>query len=206
MTDQEVTKMFYMVKAAYPKVFKDYDEKMTANYLDAWNMVFRDVPAVDGYAGLKAYMSTEKSGFPPSPGQIMNCIHQLKPDTIPNEMEAWTLVDRAVRNSNYNADEEFNRLPQIVRRAVRTPARLREWAQMDTATYQTVEQSNFMRVYRAEAERERSVMKMPSDIRPKLEVINISEHLIEDRAEHERSKTPDAEIEALIKRLRGENE
>ena len=148
MTDQEVSKMFLMIKAAYPRVFKDYDAGMMANYIDAWLMVFKDIPAEQGFAGLKAYMSTETSGFPPSPGQIMDCIHRLKPDDLPNEMEAWSLVDRAVRNSNYNADEEFAKLPQIVRRAIRNPARLREWARMDIATYQTVEQSNFMRTYR----------------------------------------------------------
>ena len=35
MTDQEVSKMFLMVKAAYPRTFKDYDENMIANYIDA---------------------------------------------------------------------------------------------------------------------------------------------------------------------------
>lgn len=201
MTDQEISKMFLMVKAAYPRTFKDYDENMIANYIDAWCMVFKDIPAEQGYAGLKAYLSTETSGFPPSPGQIMDCIHRLTPDDIPNEMAAWSLVDKAVKNAIYNADEEFEKLPQIVRRAVRNPARLKEWAQMDVATYQTVEQSNFMRTYRAEVENERKAMRIPTDIRPQLEMISDPAPRIEAKTEHEKGKTPDAEIEAMIRRL-----
>lgn len=201
MTRQDVVKMFFLVKSAYPKFYRDFGEEETKYYIESWFMVFANVDTVSAFKGLKVYMSTETSGFPPSPGQIMDCIHRLTPDELPNEMEAWTLVDRAVRNSNYNAQEEFDRLPMVVKRAVRNPARLREWAQMDIATYQTVEQSNFMRTYRAEVENERRNQRIPSDIRPQLEVIETPAVMIEERTEHEKAAAPDADIEAMIARL-----
>lgn len=201
MTRQDVVKMFFLVKSAYPKFYRDFGEEKTKYYIESWFMVFANVDTVSAFKGLKVYMSTETSGFPPSPGQIMDCIHRLTPDELPNEMEAWTLVDRAVRNSNYNAQEEFDRLPMVVKRAVRNPARLREWAQMDIATYQTVEQSNFMRTYRAEVENERRNQRIPSDIRPQLEVIETPAVMIEERTEHEKAAAPDADIEAMIARL-----
>ena len=201
MTRQDVVKMFFLVKSAYPKFYRDFGEEETKYYIESWFMVFANVDSVSAFKGLKVYMSTETSGFPPSPGQIMDCIHRLTPDELPNEMEAWTLVDRAVRNSNYNAQGEFDRLPMIVKRAVRNPARLREWAQMDLATFQTVEQSNFMRTYRAEVEIERKNQRIPADIRPQLEIIKSPEAMIEDKAEHIRAATPDEEIQALIARL-----
>lgn len=202
MTDQDVTKMFFMVKAAYPRMFKDYDEVMTSNYIDAWYMVFKDVPAEQGFKGLKVYMSTETTGFPPSPGQIMECIHYLTPDDLPNEMEAWALVDKAVKNSTYNSQEEFEKLPQIVKRAVRNPARLKEWAKMDISEYQTVEQSNFMRTYRAEVEKARMNEKIPQDIRPRLEQISSPLPQIEEHKEVTRAVTPDAAINAMIEKLK----
>ena len=204
MTDQDVSKMFLVVKAAYPRVFKDYDAQMIENYIAAWSMVFADVPAEKGFAGLKTYLSTEKTGFPPSPGQVMDCINRLTPDGLPNEMAAWSMVNKAVSNSLYNADEEFKKLPQIVRRAIRNPARLKEWAQMDVASFQTVEQSNFMRTYRAEVEHERMTMKVPQDIRPALEMIPDPQMQIEDKSEHRKGNTPDDEIELMINKLRGE--
>lgn len=201
MTETDVVKMFYMVKAAYPNAYRDFGKTETDNFIAAWCMVFADVPVEKGFAGLKVYLATETKGFPPSPGQIMDCIHRLKPNELPNEMEAWTLVDRAVRNSNYNAAEEFERLPQIVRRAVRNPARLREWAQMDLATFQTVEQSNFLRTYRAEVENERRNQRIPADIRPQLEIIEAPRAVIEEKTEHARAVTPDEDIEAMIAEL-----
>lgn len=205
MTRQEVAKMFFMVKATYPRMFKDFGETETNNFIDAWCMVFNDIPAEQGYAGLKTYLSTETSGFPPSPGQIKECIHRMTPDALPNEMSAWSLVVKAVRNSNYNSVAEFDKLPQIVRRVVRDPGRLREWAAMDADTFQTVEQSNFMRVYRAELANERVISRIPQDLRPQLEHIPDMDLMIEDKTEHERSKTPDAEIQAMIDFLRGAN-
>lgn len=206
MTRPDVAKMFYMVKAAYPRMFKDYGETDVKNYIDAWCMVFSDISAEQGFAGLKVYLSTEKTGFPPSPGQIMDCIHRLSPDELPNEMEAWNLVDKAVRGAIYNAEEEFAKLPQIVRRAVRSPGRLKEWAVMDINAYRTVEQSNFMRVYRAELEREKTNMRIPQGIRPQLETIADPALMIETTAEHARSRTPDDEIERMINFLEGVEE
>jgi hypothetical protein len=205
MTRQEVAKMFFMVKATYPRMFKDFGETETNNFIDAWCMVFNDIPAEQGYAGLKTYLSTETSGFPPSPGQIKECIHRMTPDAIPNEMSAWSLVVKAVRNSNYNSVGEFDKLPQIVRRVVRDPARLREWANMDAATFQTVEQSNFMRCYRAEVENERVINRIPQDLRPQLEHIPDIDLMIEDKQDHGKGETPDAEIENMINFLRGDN-
>lgn len=206
MTRQEVAKMFLMTKAAYPRFFKNYGEDEIRYYIDAWCMVFNDVPPELGYGGLKTYLATETTGFPPSPGQIKDCIHRMTPDALPNEMSAWSLVVKAVRNSNYNAVAEFDKLPQIVRRVVRDPGRLKEWAAMDAETFQTVEQSNFMRCYRAELTNERVISRIPQDLRPQLEHIPDMDLMIEDKSEHERGKTPDAEIQAMIDFLRGDKD
>ena len=96
MTRQEVLKMFYMVKATYPRHYKDFGEQETKNYIDAWCMVFGDIPAEQGFAGLKTYLSTETSGFPPSPGQIKDCIHRMHIERkesyiIPAVIHQWKL-------------------------------------------------------------------------------------------------------------------
>lgn len=198
-------KLFYAVKAAYPMVYQKFGEQETKGYIDAWCMVFADTPAEQAFNGLKTYLATDTKGFPPSPGQIKDCIYRMTPDAIPNEMSAWSLVVKAVRNSNYNSVGEFDKLPQIVRRVVRDPARLREWANMDAATFQTVEQSNFMRCYRAEVENERVVNRIPQDLRPQLEHIPDIDLMIEDKQDHGKGETPDAEIENMINFLRGAN-
>ena len=204
MTEAEVTKMFYMVKSAYPRTYKDFGKTETDNFIAAWSMVFADIPAETAFKGLKIYLSTEKTGFPPSPGQIIDCIQRLEPDRYDGEDKAWQLVERAVANSIYNAEEEFKRLPDAVKRVVYQPARLREWAQMDVATFQSVEGSNFKRAYRAEIEKRLNNDRIPQQIRPMLDVPQVVDRLIETKQEHERVSSPDEMIEEMIEKLRAD--
>ena len=85
-----------------------------------------------------------------------------------SEGEAWALIAKALRNSSYNSEKEFEALPENLQRLVGHPSQLREWASMDTETVQSVVQSNFMRSYRARQESERKMQAMPSDVRAKL--------------------------------------
>lgn len=200
MTKEDIARMVYVIKSTYQNQFKDYDNTMMQNMIDAWTMVFADKDVDEVFKGLQIYLSSDKKGFAPSPGQVVDCMHRLRPK-VANEMEAWNIVDKAVRNSIYGAQEEFNKLPQIIRRVVRNPGRLREWAVMDCEAYQTVEQSNFMRAYRTEVEREKQNELIPKKIRPMLENIGDSIPMIETVTDREEVFSPDTEIEELISQL-----
>lgn len=64
-----------------------------------------------------------------------------------SESEAWNLVRVALRNSTYGADEEFERLPATVKRAVVSPDRLREWCQLSSDTVSSVVRAEFRRSF-----------------------------------------------------------
>lgn len=201
MNRDDIAKMIYLIKATYPNHFKAHDSQGLKDMLEAWTMVFEDKDRGEAFKGLKIFLNTDTKGFPPSPGQIIDCMGRLETNTLPNEMEAWSMVDKAVRNSGYDAAEEFNKLPQIIRRVVRNPARLKEWALMDSADYMTVEQSNFMRSYRAEKEREEQNRRIPQSIRPALGEIHDTIPEIEARDYGEKGETPDEALEALFEEL-----
>jgi hypothetical protein len=80
-------------------------------------------------------------------------------------MEAWSLVSNAIKNGYYGAEEEFAKLPEVVQKAVGTPANLRAWAHTDEASIENVVQSNFMRTYRTVVKRETEYAKMPTSIK-----------------------------------------
>jgi hypothetical protein len=124
------------------------------------------------YAGLKAYISTDKSGFAPSIGQIVDKIHNLTTQASLNEMEAWSLVSKALKNGYYGAEEEFKKLPPVVQRAVGGPQMLRNWASTDIYSIENVVQSNFMRAYKAECMRESERQRMSPDIRALIDKAN----------------------------------
>ena len=83
-------------------------------------------------------------------------------------MEAWSLVRRAISNSTYNAEQEFERLPEAVQRAVGSPANLREMAALDIERVETVEQSHFIRAYDAAIKRAAEDAKIPAKVREML--------------------------------------
>ena len=71
-------------------------------------------------------------------------------DGIPSEVEAWAMVRKALESLKWdNPQEEYDKLPEVVRRAVGNPANLKEWAMSDMGDVETVISSNFMRTYKA---------------------------------------------------------
>ena len=81
------------------------------------------------------------------------------------EAEAWGMVAQALRNSIYGAREEFEKFPPIVKRIVGSPSQLREWGMMDSETVHSVVASNFQRSYKAIAQREKELAKLPPDVK-----------------------------------------
>ena len=67
---------------------------------------------------------------------------------------AWRLVEQAIENSAYHAQEEFDKLPPLARRIVGCPQNLQEWNLMFDKCGDEVS-ANFRRVYRTLSEREK---------------------------------------------------
>ena len=96
-----------------------------------------------------------------------------------NEMEAWALVSKALRNGYYGAVEEFDNLPPLVQKAVGTPDNLRNWSQANTESVENVIQSNFMRSYRTVVKREEEIKKMPVDVQALIENVNKTSYSVQ---------------------------
>lgn len=154
-----------ILQANYPDSFRGASDAIVAAKITLWHDFFKDYPKEIVYAASKAFMATDTKGFMPNVGQIAEQIQRLKK---PNEMapaEAWALVTKALRNSTYGSREEFEKLPPEIQRAVGSPAQLREWAQMDTETVQSVIGSNFQRSFQIRQTRDRDLDKLPGDVR-----------------------------------------
>lgn len=124
---------------------------------------------LDGYSyqqvdtALRMYKRSNTSGFAPTSGQLISMLHMVERPQQLNEMEAWSLVSKALRNSVYKSEEEFDKLPQIVQKVVGSPNQLRTWA-MDDNYNESVISSNFIKTYRVVAKREEEISKMPDDV------------------------------------------
>ena len=69
------------------------------------------------------------------------------------ELEAWALVNKALRNGYYGAEEEYAKLPPLVQKAVGTPMNLRNWSQSDIKSTESVVMSQFISAYKTECKR-----------------------------------------------------
>lgn len=168
MTETEVRKLLAMTQAVYP----NYNPPSREAAVNAWLMCLSEYDNNVVMAAFKTYITTDTSGFAPSIGQLLDKLHTIQNPQELNEMEAWSLVSKALRNGYYGAVEEFNKLPPLVQKAVGSPDNLRNWSQTDSESIENVVQSNFMRSYRLVVNRENEIKKMPADVRTLIENVN----------------------------------
>ena len=164
MTRQETGIIMDILTTAYPAFYNGRnapDMRMTVNL---WAEMFAEDDVKIVAAAVKALIATDDKGFPPHIGAVKGRIRQISNPDEMTEQEAWTRIAKALRNSSYNAEEEFSKLPPILQDVVHAPQQLREWARMDEATVQSVVASNLQRSFRAKAQSRRDFEALPKDV------------------------------------------
>lgn len=168
MTREEVKKILMIMDASYPN-FKVEDLTST---IDAWLFALEDEDYTAITVALKTFLKTSGSAFAPSASQLIEMAYKPKSLNQLSEVEAWDLVSKAVRRSAYNAEEEFNKLPPVVQKAVGSPSMLHAWSQSDLEAFETVVASNFERAYKTVLKREEEIDRLPKEARLQLETLH----------------------------------
>lgn len=168
MTREETVEIIHIICDCYPN-FKPEDLSRT---IDAWQVMLEEYSCEQVAAALKAYITSNTSGFAPSVGEIVAKIQLVSQPQELDGMTAWGLVSKALRNGTYGAVEEFNKLPPLVRQAVGIPDNLKNWATSDYQTIETVIQSNFLRTYETIVKRANEINRMPDNIKSLIEKTN----------------------------------
>ena len=161
MSRDEVKRIIQIMCATYP----NYHPADLSQTVDAWHFMLESYPYNQIAIALKAYITSDASGFAPSVGQLTAKLNTITAGNEPSELEAWSMVSKALRNGYYGAEEEFSKLPELVQKAVGNPSNLRQWSQTDVDSIENVIQSNFLRTYRNVLKRAEEVGRMPSDIK-----------------------------------------
>lgn len=221
MTREQIQDFLAMIQAAYP----NFNPPNKTAAVNAWKLALEDYEEKTVHMAFKLYMQTNTSGFAPVPGQIIDKIQTMTSPQELNEMEAWSLVSKAIRNSGYNSVEEFAKLPPLVQKAVGLPEQLRTWA-LDENYRESVVMFNFQRAYNAEVMRHKELQKMSQNVINLIEKGNAGsysaciaekrQHAIESATERKQSEIkaleirqdlvlpPGEKIENLRKELEGE--
>lgn len=182
MTEKEVRQLLAMTQAVYP----NYNPPSREAAVNAWLMCLSEYDNNVVMAAFKAYMTTNTSGFAPAPGQLIEILQTLTQPSELNELEAWSMVRKALRNCGYNSEQEFAKLPTIIQKTVGTPQQLRIWAS-DTEFNENVVSSNFIKTYRTEVKRATELNKVPDDIRKLVEMVNTNSTSAQIASENKRT-------------------
>ena len=161
----ETAKLMAVLETAYPMFYAKKTQQEREDAIKLWAEMFADEPGELVAMAVKALIKSRVSTFPPGIGEITEKIQQItQPDQM-TEMEAWSLVAKAVSNSAYNSGEEFKKLPPVLQRLVGAPSQLREWAVMDGEVFNSVVASNFQRSYKVRAKNEQDYLALPSSVK-----------------------------------------
>lgn len=166
MTARETLKVLAILKAAYPQHFRGLTDGDINSITALWGAMFDREPYAEVEQAVKAHIATDSKGYFPVIGAIKEQISRMhRKDGALTEHEAWELVRHALKNGYYGAQDEYAKLPADVQRILGGPSQLRDWSMLSDEQINTVIASNFMRSYRARAEYERDVDKLPEAIR-----------------------------------------
>lgn len=166
VTRDETKQLLMRISSVYPNWKPQAELKYV---VETWWEYLSEYTYNEMRAALKVYISTDTNGFAPSVGQLIDKIHTISEPEELSEMEAWALVSKALQNGYYGAEQEFEKLPPLVQKAVGAPSQLRNWSQTDMGSVENVIQSNFMRTYRQEIAKNREKRKIPQDVLEALE-------------------------------------
>lgn len=172
MTREETVKIVRIMCDCYP----NYKPNNLSETVDVWQMMLDEYSYNQVSIALKAYVTSDTSGFAPSVGEIVAKIQLVSQPQELDGMAAWGLVSKALRNGTYGAVEEFNKLPPLVRQAVGIPDNLKNWATSDYQTIETVIQSNFLRTYETIVKRANEINRMPDNIKSLIEKTNANSY------------------------------
>lgn len=162
MTRDEAKKILMVIESAYP----NYKPPNKTNAIDVWNLMLEEYTYQQVSVALKSYILSDTAGFPPSIGQLVDKLQTIhNHNSYLNELEAWGLVSKALRNGINGAEEEFEKLPPMVQKTVGSPSQLRNWAMTDERSVENVIQSNFIKTYKNVCSKEKELYKMPTKIR-----------------------------------------
>ena len=171
MTKKEMAEIIAIMQSNYPDDFRGMSDAAMNGKINLWFMQFRDDDYKDVLTAVMAHIATDTNRFMPPVGVIKAKLVEIRTGDQLTEMEAWGLVQKALRNGYYGAEEEFSKLPPVVQRLVGSPNQLREWSQMETETLSSVVASNFQRSYKVRAASEREFLALPSAVKQTMEQI-----------------------------------
>lgn len=165
ITQNEMETILDLLVPAYgEQAYPLNNPKKMAKISHLWTVMFQDDDPAEVLVAVKDCIATLQ--FPPKIADIKSRISQNRMAGQPTEMEAWSLVYKAVMESTTigKAEKAFFSLPKIAQDLIGMPEHLMDWRETGGNVLTSVVESNFLRNYKIKAEREASYHALPADM------------------------------------------
>ena len=93
MTTGEIQKLIAIVTATYPTFYRNFDAEMSKNLVGAWYSALKEYEYKDACVALQKFIKSDKTGFPPSPGQVIG--------KMPSKYERYMKEIMEIEEHNY---------------------------------------------------------------------------------------------------------
>lgn len=158
MTKDEVRAMMMYLDAAYRHFYEGANQ---SNVLDVWADVFKDEDKDIVARACRNYVKNNQ--YPPTVAGIMEQVKLIKnPET---DTDLWILIEKAARNGTYNSAEEFAKLPPECQSFIGDAAALKDLAQTDMGTMNTVVKGQFLKRVEAIKQHQEVQRGLPMDVK-----------------------------------------
>ena len=143
--------------------YSDFKVNSIETTIKVWQMSLGDYDYPTVMFALKEYFKTG-GHFAPKPSDLIEIIHSASDFEYMTEQEISTLIMKAVRNSAYNSQKEFDKLPPLAQRTCGSASQLRMWA-TDENFNQDVIESNIQRTYKQVLKQEKELKRMSPEMK-----------------------------------------
>lgn len=138
MTKEQMITIMEYFQIAYKGFYEDKDIR---SVLSVWYDIFGEED--EKIVKIAARNYVKKNVFPPTIAGLQEQIDMLKEQQT--DVGMWSMLQKAVSNSLYHADEEFKKLPPECQSFVGSPSALKDLAQTDVGTMNTVVKGQFLK-------------------------------------------------------------
>lgn len=159
MNKQETVQIITLLAGNYESI-ANKSEMQQKMMLNTWYECLRDL---DYNLVLQAVKKTIiNSKYPPTINEIrQNAIEMINPTTTISAIEAWNEAYKMICNGLYMTEEQFNQASPIVKKFFGNVRQVKELAQTDTDTVNSVTKGQFLKQYDVLVKRETEQKMLP---------------------------------------------
>lgn len=164
MNREETTQILIILASNYKFYNEQMSEKGKSDILvKTWQSCFNDISYEVVANAVKKVMLT--SQFPPTIAEVRKqAIEMISPSTSKAGIEAWNEAYRMICNGLYMKEEQFNMASPEVKKFFGSVRQVKELAQCDTDTVNTVTKGQFLKQYEVITQREQEQKLLPQQM------------------------------------------